>query len=256
MVTFADGATGAIHGDAARVPLTVVCFKWRPPWPGTYRSTFTAEHVRTLRAMVARHYATPHRFVCVTDDAADLADVDTIPLWPDHATVPSPHGRGNPSCYRRLKLFDPTIGALLGPRFVAVDLDTVITGDLRPLWDRPDDFMIWGETDPRSFYNGSMMMLSAGARPHVWTTFNPKTSPRAAHKAGRFGSDQGWISHVLGPGESMWGRKDGVYSYRVHICPAGGALPPNARIVFFHGRVDPWSYDAQQIPWVREHYAH
>jgi len=232
--------------------LTVVTFKWRPP--AGYRSKFGPESVHALRAMVARHYAAPHRFVCITDDAAGLGDIETIPLWPDHAELVSPHGGHNPSCYRRLKVFDPAIEQLLGRRFVCMDLDTVVVGDLAPIFDRSEDFLIWGETNPKSFYNGSLFMMTAGARAQVWTRFDPKTSPREAFRAGRFGSDQGWISHVLGRGEATWNRSHGVYSYRVHIAPHGNVLPDNARLVMFHGKVDPWSYQAQQHAWVRQHW--
>lgn len=193
--------------------LSVVCWRWTPP--NGYRSTYAPETVNVLRRMVARHYHRPHRFVCVTDDAAGLdPEVHVVPLWPDHATVPSPHGGHNPSCYRRLKAFAPEARELLGERFVSIDLDTVIVGDLAPLWDRPEDFVIWGETDPRSFYNGSMFLMTAGTRRQVWDRFDPTSSPREAKAAGRFGSDQGWISYVLGPGEAIWGRQDGVYSFR------------------------------------------
>ena len=33
-----------------------------------------------------------------------------------------------------------------------------------------------------------------------------------------------------------------------------GRLPDDARLVSFHGKVDPWSYRAQQIPWIKTHY--
>lgn len=231
--------------------ITVCCFKWAKPG---YRSTFTAEHVLVLRNMVARHYQKPHRFVCITDDARGLESIETVKLWDDYKDIPSPHGGHNPSCYRRLKLFSRDIGSVLGQRFVTVDLDTVITGNMSPLWDRTEDFIIWGETNPKSFYNGSMFMLTAGSRAQVWEDFDPVKSPRMALKAGRFGSDQGWISHRLGRGEATWGRTDGVYSFRVHIQPFGGSLPNGARIVFFHGKEDPWGYKAQQYPWIREHW--
>jgi hypothetical protein len=209
--------------------------------------------------MVARHYPHPHRFLCITDDAAGLdPDVETIPLWNDFAHVPSPHGGKNPSCYRRLRLFHPEIASVFGERFVSLDLDCVIVGDLTPLWDRPEDFVAWGDTNPLpgSHYNGSMMLLRAGARPQVWTEFDPATSPQLALRARCFGSDQGWISYCLGPGEARWTQADGVYSFRNDIMPANVArLPANARIIFWHGHVDPWSNYAQaNCPWVREHY--
>lgn len=232
---------------------TVCCFKWTPA--RGYRSTFTADAVNTLHRMVRRHYPALQRFVCVTDDPSGIDQgIEIVPLWPDFADVPSPHGKHQPSCYRRLKVFAPEARDWFGDRFVCMDLDTVITGDLRPLLERREDFVIWGETDPRSFYNGSLFMMTAGARRQVIDDFDPATSPRQAMRAGRFGSDQGWISHKLGPGEAMWGRRDGVYSYRVHLAPSGGHLPADARMVMFHGRVDPWSYAAQQHDWIRGAY--
>lgn len=233
--------------------LSVVSWKWRP-LPG-YRSAFAATHVNVLRRMVARHYPTPHRFLCVTDDAAGLdPEVEVVPLWPDFADVPSPWGPRQPSCYRRLRAFAPDIASVFGDRFVSLDLDVVVTGDLAPLWDRPEDFVIWGDTNPRTRYNGSMFLLRAGARPEVWSRFHPARSPQQAKAAGQFGSDQGWISYVLGPKEARWTAKDGVYSYRNEIVPKSGALPSNARIVIFHGAVDPWSKDAWRLPWVRAHW--
>ena len=234
-------------------PSTVACFKWKPV-PG-YRSKFGPESVNVLRRMVARHYDQPHTFVCITDDPKGLdPEVTVIPLWTDFANLPSPHGRKNPSCYRRLRIFSAEIEAVLGHRFVCLDLDTVITGDLTALWDRSEDFVAYGETSPRSWYNGSMMLLTAGARQKVWTTFDPRSSPQRALAAGRFGSDQGWISHCLGKGEAIWTTKDGVYSYQVHLKHHGGTLPADARMVMWHGAIDPDSRTAQQLPWVREHY--
>lgn len=233
--------------------LTVVTWRWRPK-PG-YRSTYAPETVRVLRNMVARHYPHPHRFVCVTDDATGLDDIDTVPIWDDFANVPSPHGESNPSCYRRLRAFHPEIGRVFGDRFVSLDLDTVIVGDLTPVWQRPEDFVIWGDTGPRSRYNGSMFLMSAGCRPQVWTDFDPTHSPDQAKSAGFWGSDQGWLSYRLGPDETKWSYADGVCSYRNHILPNNGALPAGARIVFLHGKNDPWdAHVRSRHAWLREHY--
>lgn len=224
-----------------------------------YRSQFAATHVNVLRNMIARHYPHPHEVVCVTDIPSGIDPrVRVVPAWNDYATVPSPYGGHQPSCYRRLRAFDPEVATVFGPRFVSMDLDTVIVGDMTPIWNRPEDFIAWGETDPRSYYNGSMLLMTAGARPKVWTQFNPATSPRQAFQAGRFGSDQGWISYCLGKGEPIWTTKDGVYSFNIHIRPRRGSsdplkpLPSDARVVMFHGSVDPWSPEAQRLPWVKE----
>jgi hypothetical protein len=234
-------------------PLTFVCWRWRPPIG--YRSTFAPSTVYALRDMLRRHYARPHRFVCVTDEPAALPGIETIPLWTDWSELPSPIGHSYPSCYRRLKVFAPDAAATFGPRLVSIDLDMVLVRDVTPLFDRPEDFVIWGESDfpGRQHYCGSLWMLRTGTRPQVWTEFGAD-SPRRAALGGARGSDQGWISYILGPHEATWGRREGVYSFRKHITRSGGALPPDARLVAFHGKVDPWGYDAMKLPWVRQHY--
>ncbi len=235
--------------------LSVVTWKWKPR--EGYRSTFGPDTVNVLKRMIDRHYSDPHRFICVTDDADGIdPSVEILPLWNDFADVPSPHGGKNPSCYRRLRMFHPEIGKHFGERFVSLDLDAVITGDMRPIWNRPEDFVAWGDTNPRpgSHYNGSMILLRAGARPQVWERFDPVTSPRESLRARCWGSDQGWISFVLGQGEAKWSRRDGVYSFRNDLqkCPS---LPANAKIVLFHGNVDPWQPAAQaRHSWIQEHY--
>ena len=237
--------------------LSVICWRWAPP--RGYRSTFGPNTVNVLRRMVKRWYSDPHRFFCVTDDPKGLdAEVEVIPAWNDFANVPSPSGGRNPSCYRRLRAFKPDIGDVFGPRFVSLDLDIVITGDLRPLWNRTEDFIIWGDTNPRTFYNGSMFLMNAGARPQVWERFDPKTSPRLSRSHGHHGSDQGWISECLGPNEAKWTDADGVYSFRNHLqgetVNPKRDLPADAKVVVFHGGVDPWTARAQRLEWVRRFY--
>lgn len=236
--------------------LTFVCWKWQPT-PG-YRSKYGPDQVHTLRRMVARHYAKPHRFVCVTDDPTGInSDVEIVPLWNDHAGMISKHGVKNPSCYRRLRAFSAEARDWFGDRFVSIDLDMVLVNDVTPLFDRAEDFIIWSNStmDKRTHYNGSLWMMTAGARAQVWEDFDPKQSPQLAFRAGCFGSDQAWISYKLGPKEATWGPEDGIYSYRVHIArQRKNQLPADARIVAFHGGTDPWDHKGQQLAWVREHY--
>lgn len=206
--------------------------------------------------MVKRHYPHPHEFICITDDPKGIdRDVRVIPLWTDFGNIPSPHGGLNPSCYRRLKMFSAEARELIGERFVSLDLDCVITGDMSPLWNRPEDFVIWGDTAKGTPYNGSMLLMTAGARTKVWEDFDPQVSPVKTRKAGLIGSDQAWIGYCLGPKEKKWTAADGVYSYRNEIQTKGGRLPANARIVIFHGHTDPWMPTTKERhDWVRTHY--
>lgn len=228
--------------------ITFVSWLW-----GRGRYDFRA--VNALRAGVARHYARPHRFLCVTNTRAGIdPEVEIVPDREDFAELPSPWGANFPSCYRRLRAFAPDAGETFGERFVSVDLDAVVVGDLVPLVDRPEDFVIWRDPGNRTPYCGSLWLLRAGARPSVWTDFDPKRSPREAKAAGRLGSDQAWIAHALGPFEPTWTAADGVLSYRMDGLRRN-FLPANARIVFFHGKIKPGDAEPQRLAWVKENYA-
>ena len=228
--------------------LSVVTFKWATLG---YRATFTAKHVNTLRRMVARHYAKPHRFICITDDAIGLDEgIEVVPLWDDYRSVPTPTGGGRPSCYLRLKLFDPSIRNQIGDRFVMLDLDCVILGDLSPIFDMPEDAVFWRSPSKLWPYNGAIMLMNAGARPQVWEDFDPIESPKVTQARGYRGSDQAWISHCLGDGEAVWTAEDGVI-YQNDLWKATSRKPRGARILFTTGGHPPWTARAL---WVREHY--
>src|SRR3546814_5749797 len=85
-------------------------------------------------------------------------------------------------------------------------LDVVVGGPLDPLFDRPEDLVLFKGTLRGRPYNGSMMMIRAGCRPDVYEDFNQK----AALESGRLfcGSDQAWLMHKLGPNEAIWDDRD------------------------------------------------
>lgn len=230
--------------------LTIVTFKWSDP---SYRAQYTAEHVNILARMVARNYRRPHQVVCYTDDPHGIdSGVDVRPMWTDYAAVPNPTGGGRPSCYRRLKLFAPEMQGELGERFVAIDLDCVITGDMAPIWDRPEPLVFYRCPHPDAawYYNGGMWLCSRDCAPELWTEFDPAVHPAAAMARGFRGSDQGWINLRMGPGLPTWGPEHGVR--RVTSYVRGRPLPPGTRIVFCFGDRPPWTL--QHLPWAREHY--
>ncbi len=234
--------------------LDIVTFKWKPSH--NYRSKFKASHVNILATMIRRNYQKPHRFSCITDDPEGIdKSIRVIPLWDDCSKLKSAYGERNPSCYRRLKLFSDEAATIVGPRFVSMDLDVVITGDMSSIWDRPEDFVIIkSPTPPPKYrYNGSMLLMTAGCRKFIWDDFDPILSPKETITRQMFGSDQAWISLKL-KNEAMWDEADGVYSYRIHLAPNMGRLPKNAKLVSFHGADDPWEDRAQRLNWVRQHY--
>lgn len=228
--------------------INVVCFLW-----GT---EYTAAHVNALRRMVARNYSSAHRFVCVTNDTDGLDDeVEVVPDREDFADVPSPHGGKNPTCYRRLRLFEEDAADTFGDRIVALDLDAVVVADLRPLWALDTSFIGWADPMNKGQYNGSMFLLRAGAHPSIWSSFDPATSPAETMRQGFRGSDQGWISRKLWASWPKWTTANGVLSYKANVAKLPGkCLPPGARIVFFHGQPKPWSPEVRNVPWVQTHY--
>ena len=229
----------------------IICWKWEP-LPG-YRTYFKAEHVNALYSMIRRNTTLPFRFSCITDDPERIRDeVRIIPLWEDLADVKNPNKKLSPSCYRRLKVFSPEIGNQIGKKILSIDLDCVITGNIDSILSRKEDFVCMRGTAKNTYYNGGLWLLKAGTKPQVWDTFDPKTSPSLTRSKGIIGSDQGWISFVLGENEAKFMPEDGVYCYRSDILPNKGELPDNAKIVLFSGKIDPWDTD---IEWVREHYA-
>lgn len=234
--------------------IDVVCWLWAPHKESA--AQYSTEYVNTLQRMVARHYPHPHRFSCITDRSTGFnSDVRVIPLWNDFNHLEAPWGPGAPCCYNRLKAFAPAMREIIGPRFVSIDIDAAIVGDLTPIFQRQEDFVIWERPARRTRYNGSLWMMNAGARESLWNSFaqRPEYCIKNALSAGFLGSDQAIMNHLL-PNEATWSALDGVVSYRLHVKPSK-ELPPNTRIVFFEGAYDPNDFlIQQQNPWLREAY--
>lgn len=233
-------------------PLTICTWLWRQPG---CRTRYTAEHVNTWARMVSRHLTIPHRLLCLTDNPKGI-EIETAPAPDDFTQVKtsrwSPR-KGYPQCYRRLALFRSDIGDLLGPRFVSMDLDCVVFGSLDPLFDRDEDLVLFRGTGPRRPYNGSMMLMSAGARPHVYDEFTPAEAEKASKK--HLGSDQGWLAYKLGANEATWRDRDGAHHHTPRIrkqLKCRDCLTRTTRILFFPGRVKPW--DLQHEPAIEAHY--
>lgn len=223
--------------------LKVVSFLWG--------EKYGPEHVNKLYRGVKRNLKIPFKFFVFTDRQEEFdKGIIQHPLWNKC--------RHLGGCYNRMYIFHEDFRHILGKRFVCIDLDCVVTGDLTPLFDRDDDFIInsyqplahgRGKSATDQIYNGGMFMMDAGARSHVWHRFDFVGSPPLLkNRRDIVGTDQAWIRHILGPNEKTWGVKDGVYEAR----NINNRLPKDARIVFFAGNRDPATspYDWVKEKWI------
>lgn len=230
--------------------LTVLAWYWRQP---NGRAAYLPEHVNTWAAMVRRNLSMPHRIACVTDTPQGLdrrIEIIAPPRDFENVRIPTWNER-KPQCLRRLSMFRPDAGKIFGDRFVCMDIDCVVTGPLDPLFDVPDDFKMMIGTEPKSRpYNGSMLLMTAGARPKVFTEFTPERAVMAGKHF--LGSDQAWIAFALGWGEKTWSEKDGA----MWFSPRWSQGAPGCRVMFFPGMPKPWQVDGSRPldRLVREHY--
>lgn len=214
--------------------ITVLCWLWSQ---NRTRARYTAGHVNLWAAMVRRHLAMPHRLACVTDMAEGIEPgVEIIPPPGDFLDIVNPRWtNGRPQCWRRLAMFRRDAAELFGERFVCMDLDCVVGDALDPLFERREDLVLFKGTNRNRPYNGSMLLLTAGARPRVFETF---TQAGAIESGQAFcGSDQAWLAHALGPGEATWSEADGVWWFGGGYKAARNAHP---RVLFFPGAMKPW----------------
>lgn len=210
--------------------ITLVLWLWRDPrsrWREHY--AYGPDTVNKMAWMIRRRITCEHEIVCITDQETGFdSDIRIVPLWDDVRELGG--------CYTRLRAFAPDMAEIIGPRFCWLDIDAVVTGDLAPLLKRREEAVFWRSCTTSIPYNGSMVMMTAGARRQVWDSFDPATSPRLTRDLGMIGTDQAWIAHTLGDQEAVWTVADGVCSFR-RDCR--NKLPSHSRIVFFPGKIKP-----------------
>ena len=163
-------------------PLSISCWKWKRS-DGT--ELFTAEHVNTLRSMLERHLHMPFRLHCVTDNPTGIdGDVKIIPLeW----------YTDTPRCRRRMIQYSDGWRAWVGPRFLNLDLDVVITDDVTPLFNVEDMWKFW-KVGYAGVYSGSVQLLRTGLMHDLWERYdsNQESFPVSVGYFGTRTSDQ-WM---------------------------------------------------------------
>jgi hypothetical protein len=213
------------------------------------RTAYTAEHVHIWADMVSRNLAMSHRLACVTTETDLPPYVERIDPPGEFEDVQPRWGPRKPNCYRRLAMFRRDAAKTFGKRFVCMDLDCIVGGQLDPLFDRPEDLVLFKGTHPTRPYNGSMMLIRAGCRPQVYESFD-QTGADASGDA-FLGSDQAWLAHCLGPNEAVWDERDGVHAFK----PGRWSNKMTPRLLFFPGKRKPWDYAPYKIyPFISNNY--
>lgn len=256
--------------------LTILGWLWKNPNPDGPH--YTPWHANVWARSIHRNLTLPHRFILATDTPeADFDPLITpIALWDDWRGLACnwPDHRGN--CYPRLKAFSEEAREIIGARFVSIDLDLVVLGNtdssappepfLDPIFDRKEDFLILKRflrsgADPKNWCQGSMWMMTAGARARVWTEFTGRDSVAATK--GMLGTDQAWLAHKLSPDEAGWSEKDGVVCWLDLNNQQKYLEPPAVKMIFFNTSWDQKpdylskpirARERAKVPWIARFY--
>lgn len=216
----------------------ILCMKWGVK--------YGPEYVNRLYAMVRRHLRGNFRFICLTDDAAGIRpEVQCLPIPPLNLNL-APGERDG--AWKKLTTFEADLGGLHGTALF-LDLDVVIVGDLEPFFTQPGEFLIihdyprpW-RLGTRIVGNSSVYRYTLGAYADVLTYFrNHIAQVRARHR-----NEQSFLSHFLhDQGKLAYWPAGWCPSFKYQCIPAWPTnywrapyVPEGARIVIFHGEVNP-----------------
>ena len=222
-----------------RENVNVICLKWGTRYGPLY--------VNNLYAGICKHLHRPFRFICVTDNPADLASaIETIPLPLDPGTsIPWPN------VFMKLLVTADGFANLKGPTLF-LDVDLVITGDIDCFFDYlPGKNCIihnWIEKRKTLFRrtpdigNSSVFRFTAGESQYICDTFIREIS-RATNRT-QFRTEQAFLTYAMR--EHHWWPDEWVRSFKRHSMQpfpfnlwCEPKLPPKTRILVFHGKPDP-----------------
>ncbi|PZQ66008.1 MAG: glycosyltransferase [Variovorax paradoxus] len=216
----------------------ILCMKW-----GT---KYGPHYVNRLYAMVRRHLSGDFNFVCLTDDPTGVRpEVQCLPI-PPLAIELAPGQRDG--AWKKLTTFEADLHGLKGTALF-LDLDVVVVGPLDDFFTQPGQFLIihdyprfwrFGE---RIVGNSSVYRFEIGAHADVLANFRAHTDAMRA----KYRNEQDYLSHFLhAQGKLSYWPAAWCPSFKYHAIPAWPTnhwkppfVPKGARIVIFHGEVNP-----------------
>jgi hypothetical protein len=216
----------------------ILCMKWG--------AKYGPEYVNRLYAMVRAHLAGDFGFVCLTDDAKGIrSEVQCLPI--PHLNLHLKPGERD-GAWKKLTTFEADLHGLRGTALF-LDLDVVVVGPLQDFFTRPGDFFII--RDYRRFWrmggrivgNSSVYRFELGAHADVLRHFRD----HMAALMRQYRNEQDYLSHFLhAQGKLNYWPAAWCPSFKYHCIPRWPAnywrepaAPPGARIVIFHGEINP-----------------
>lgn len=216
----------------------ILCMKW-----GT---KYGPEYVNRLYGMVRRHLSGDFQFNCLTDDARGIRpEVQCFAIPPLNLHL-APGQRDG--AWKKLTTFEADLYGLHGTALF-LDLDVVVVGSLDDFFTQAGEFLIirdyprfwrFGE---RVTGNSSVYRFELGAHADVLGYFRAHMDEVMA----RFRNEQDYLSDFLHrQGELSYWPAEWCPSFKYHCIPPWPSnhwrapfIPEGARIVIFHGEVNP-----------------
>ena len=211
---------------------TVLCMKWG--------SKYGAEYVNRLYGMVRRHLSGDFDFVCLCDDAGGIRPevrCQDIPPLDLPEGIPE---RG----WKKLTSFTADLHGLRGTALF-LDLDVVIVGTLDDFFTLPGDFLIIHDYKRpwRITGNSSVYRFKLGAHADVLDYFRAHVEQVRRD----FRNEQAFLSDFLyRQGKLNYWPAAWCPSFKYHSIPRwplnyfrAPQIPPEARIIIFHGECNP-----------------
>lgn len=251
--------------------LNVVCFKWEAGGGVPDYKRYSAGHVNAFQRMLETNLSRSFQVHCITDNESGLdSGINAVEL---------PRAfRALPEEFPKIMLFSDEMREAIGERFLYMDLDVVVTGNIDYIVPSPViDFKVLAKRfkpsvlqclkskkhrRQRAFYNKgvkfntSMMFSKAGARSNVYDHFDKKRAKEIQRYYMVPGSDQTWVYYCLGADEPTWTKEDGIFSYGSELKgKEKREVSSRAKLVFFGGDKKPWDKRVLEMsPWIRDHY--
>ena len=233
--------------------MTILTMIWQGP------RGYTLAHAAAVAKAVARHITLPYRFVVLTDQPHPVAGIEVVPL-PEIATTLAKAAARVPGEYpknwAKLWLFSPE-AQLLAPRVLYLDADSLVRGDLAPLWTYQPEAPFVGMQYGPGKLSTAMFRLDTGAVPEVWDNFVALLDGLSDITSLRQTDQEFLRTQHLSARYPCWPRDLGLFILKELESPGqyAATLPPGVRVIHPSGKTKPWHPRfLERYPWVREVY--